>query len=224
MFEYAYDLSGTAFPVIKEFDIADATAVSKGEAVLLPVAASGTIGVVTAGGTTYTTGYLGVTAESKAANDGKTRIKVYCSPTAVFKADPIVTTVTATPSETVWTDSTVLLNTTNDAANGGKLKIKSKAAAATGTFLVGKVVPITDSATNTLTGAAASFPGSTTVGDSAYFFPPIGSTGATMSATNALTLTWAATTGTAIRVVDHDLDNNKVLFMFALHRFGNQTA
>jgi hypothetical protein len=224
MFEYAYDLSGCAYPVIKEFDCADATALSKGEAVLLPVAASGTTGIVTAGGTTYTTGYLGVTAEAKAANDGKVRIKVYCSPTAVFRADAIVTTVTATPSTTVWTDSTVLLNTTGDAANGGKLKIKAKAATATGTFLVGKVVPITDSATNTLTGAAASFPGNTTVGDSAYFFPPVGSTGITLSATNALTLTWAATTGTAIKVVDHELDNNKVLFMFALHRFANAAA
>lgn len=205
MFEYAYDLSGCAYPVIKEFDCADGTALSKGEAVLLPVAASGTTGIVTAGGTTYDKGYLGVTAEAKTASDGKTRIKVYCSPTAVFKADPIETTVTATPSETVWTDSTVLLNTTNDAANGGKLKIKAKAAAATGTFVVGKVIPITDSATNTLTGAAASFPGNTTVGDVANFFPPIGSTGTTMSATNALSLTWAATTGTALRIVDQEI-------------------
>ena len=221
MFEYAYDLSGCAYPVIKEFDCADATALSKGEAVLLPVAASGTTGIVTAGGTTYTAGYLGVTAEAKVANDGKTRIRVYCSPTAVFRADAIVTTVTASASATVWTDSTVLLNTTNDAANGGKLKIKAKAATATGTFCVGDVCKVTDSATNTLTSA---FAGNTTIGDSAYFFPPIGSTGATCSATNALTLTWAATTGTALRVVDHELDNNKVLFMFALHRFGNQAA
>jgi len=224
MFEYAYDLSGCAYPVIKEFDCADATALSKGEAVLLPVAASGTTGIVTAGGTTYTTGYLGVTVEAKVASDGKVRIKVYCSPTAVFRAVPIETTVSATPSTTVWTDSVVLLNTTADAANGGKLKITAKAAAATGTFVVGKVIPITDSATNTLTGAAASFPGSTTVGDVAYFFPPIGSAGVTVSATNALTLVWAATTGTAIRVVDHDLVNDKVYFMFALHRFANAAA
>jgi hypothetical protein len=121
----------------------------------------------------------------------------------------------------VWTDSTVLLNSTADAANGGKLKIKAKAAAATGTFSVGDIIPITDSATNTLTGV---FGGNTTVGDSAYFFPPVASTGATASATNALTLTWAATTGTALRVVDHDLENNKVYFMFKLHRFSGLEA
>lgn len=222
MFEYAYD-PGSVFPIIHEYDIADATAVSKGEAVRFNSAASGSTGVVEAGGTAYTA-YLGVTAEAKAANDGKTRIKVYDSPTAVFKADPIMTTVSATPSATVWTDSVVLLNTAADAANGGKLKIKALAAAATGTFLPGKIIPITDSATNTLTGAAASFPGNTTVGDSAYFFPPIMATGATASATNALTLTWAATTGTALRVVDHDLVNNKVLFMFALHQMANKVA
>lgn len=224
MFEYAYDLTGVVFPVIKEFDCANATALAMGEAVLLPIAASGTTGIVTAGGTTYTAGYLGVTAEAKVASDGKVRIRVYCSPTAVFKADAIVTTVSATPSTTVWTDSVVLLNTTSHMATGGKLKIKGKAAAATGTFAVGKVIPITASAINTLTSATASYPGSTTVGDSAYFFPPIGSTGATMSATNALTIVWAATTGTAIQVVDHDLESNKVFFQFALHRFGNATA
>ncbi|MHB8916540.1 MAG: hypothetical protein ACYC4H_00820 [Desulfocucumaceae bacterium] len=223
MFEYAYD-PGSVFPIIQEFDIADATAVSKGEAVRFDAAGATSTGVVVTGGTTYTTAYLGVTAEAKAASDGKTRIKVYCSPTAVFRADPIVTTVTATPSTTVWTDSTVLLNTTADAANGGKLKIKALATGATGTYLPGKVIPIIDSATNTLTGAAASFPGSTTVGDSAYFFPPITATGPNMSATNALTITWAATTGTALKVVDHDLVNNKVLFMFALHQLANKVA
>ena len=222
MFEYAYD-PGSAFPIIHFYDIADATAVSKGEAVRFDSGASGSTGVVVTGGTAYTA-YLGVTAEAKVANDGKLRIGVYDSPTAVFRADPIVTTVSATPSTTVWTDSVVLLNTTADASNGGKLKIKALAAAATGTFLPGKIVPITDSATNTMTGATAAFPGSTTVGDSAYFFPPIAYTGATMSATNALTLVWAATTGTAIRVVDHDLVNNKVLFMFALHQLANKVS
>lgn len=215
MFEYVYDLSGCAYPVMENFDIADATAITKGELVRF------TDGYIVAGGTDYTTPYTGVAAESKAANDGKLRIKVYVSPTAVFKVDPIVTTVTATPSTTVWTDSTILLNTTADIANGGKLKIKGKASGATGTFLVGKVIPVVDSATNTLTGAAASFPGSTTVGDSAYFFPAINKLGATASATNGLTLTWAATSGTALRVVDHDLDNNKVLVQIKLHSFAN---
>ena len=214
-FDYAYDLSGCTYPVIKEFDIADATAVSKGELVRF------TDGYIVTGGTDYTTPYLGATAEAKTANDGKVRIKVYCSPSAVFKTAPITTTVTASPSTTVWTDSIVLLNTTSDIANGGKLKIKSKASTATGTFLVGKVIPVTGSATNTLTGAAASFPGNTTVGDSAYFFPAIGKLGATASANNALTLTWAATSGTALEVVDHDLDNNKVLVAIKLHQFSN---
>jgi hypothetical protein len=217
MLEYAYD-PASAFPIIHYYDIADATAVAKGEAVRF------TDGYIVTGGTSYNAAYIGVTIEAKVASDGKLRIGVYDSPTAVFKADPIVTTVSATPSTTVWTDSVVLLNTTADAANGGKLKIKALATGATGTYLPGKIVPITDSATNTLTGAAASFPGSTTVGDSAYFFPAIAKAGPNMSATNALTLTWAATTGTALRVVDHDLENNKVLFMFALHQLANAAA
>lgn len=211
-FEYAYDLIAAGRPVMKDFDVADATAIIKGELVRF------TDGYVVAGGTDYTTAYLGVAAESKTANDGKTRIRVYCSPTAVFKVDPITTTVTASPSATVWTDSTVLLNSTADIANGAKLKIKSLAASATGTYTVGKVIPITDSATNTLTG---SFPGNTTVGDKALLFPAIGKLGATASATNGTSIVWAATSGTALLVVDHDLINDKVLVMIKLHAFVN---
>lgn len=211
MFEYVYDMVSEK-PVIKEFDIADATAVALGELVRV------TEGKICVGGTDYTTPYVGATAEAKAANDGKTRIKVYCSPFAVFAVSPIRTTVSATPSATVWTDSVVLLNTTSDKANGGYLVIKGKAAAATGTFSVGDKKAITDSATNTLT---STFAGNTTVGDSADFYPPVGNTGVTASATNALTLAWAATSGTALEVVDHDFSREKVHVMVKLHQFSN---
>lgn len=212
--KYAYDLASDR-PIIKEFDIADATAITMGELVRF------TDGYVVAGGTDYTTPYLGVAAESKAANDGKTRIHVYCSPTAVFTVDPIETEVSATPSTTVWTDSVNLLNTTNDIGNGGKLKITEKADGATGTYNVGDIIPVVDSATNTLTGAASSFPGSTTVGDKAKFFPAINKLGPTATATHGTGITWAATSGTAIRVIDHDLDLDKVYVQIKLHSFAN---
>jgi hypothetical protein len=214
-FDYAYDLAAAGGPIMKDFDVADATPIKKGELVRF------TDGYIVAGGTDYTTPYTGVAAEDKAANDGKKRIRVYCSPTAVFKVDPIETTVSASPSATVWTDSVVLLNSTADIANGAKLKIKSKAAGATGTFPVGKVVPVTDSATNTLTGAAGAFPGNTTVGDKGLLFPAINKLGPTASADNGLTLTWAATSGTALRVIDHDLINDKVFVQIKLHSFAN---
>jgi hypothetical protein len=211
MFEYVYDMVSEK-PVMKEFDIDDATAVALGELVRI------TEGKVVAGGTDYTTPYAGVTAEAKAANDGKVRIKVYCSPFAVFAVNPIRTTVTETPSATVWTDSVVLLNTTSDKGNGGYLVIKGKAVGATGTYAVGDKKAVTDSATNTLTG---SFAGNTTVGDSADFYPPIGNTGVTASADNARTLTWAATSGTALEVVGHDFTREKVEVMIKLHQFSN---
>jgi hypothetical protein len=212
--EYAYDLARD-LPLIMEFDIEDATAILKGELVRF------TDGYIVAGGSDYTTPYLGVAAEDKDANDGKTRIHVYCSPSAVYKVDPIETTVSATPSTTDWLDTVTLLNTTADIANGGKLKIKEKAAAATGTFNVGDIIPIVDSATNHLIGAAASFPGSTTVGDVALFFPAINKLGPTPTATNGTGITWAATSGTALRTVGHDLDNNKVLVQIKLHSLAN---
>lgn len=215
MFEYAYDIAGNETPMIEKFDIADATAIKRGELVRF------TDGYIVTGGTDYTTPYTGVAAEDKAASDGKLRIGVYVSPNAVFRTDPITTVVTATPSTTVWTDSTVLLNTTTDAGKGGKLKITAKGTGATGTFVIGKVIPLVGTATNTLTGATAAFPGSTTVGDTGLFFPAITKLGPTATATNGTGIVWAATTGTALRVIDHDLDNNKVYVQIKLHGYAN---
>jgi len=211
MFKASYNMVGEK-NVLKEFDVADATAVKLGELVRV------TDGKVVAGGTDYTTPYAGIAAEAKTANDGKVRILVYCSPFQVFEVDPIYTEVSASASGTVWTDSVYLLNTTADKANGGYLVIKGKAAAATGTFKVGDKIAITDSATNTLTGV---FAGNTTIGDSALLFPPIGAVGITASATNGLTLVWAATSGTALQVVGHDFKRNKLLVMIKLHQFSN---
>jgi hypothetical protein len=215
MFEYAYDLAGTTFPIIKEYDVANTQAIKKGELVRL------TSGYIVPAGTDYTTPYFGLAAQDKTASDGTVRMKVYCSPTAVFKTDPITTVVTASPSTTVWTDSTVLLNTTSNSGAGGKLKITAKGASATGTFSVGTVVPITATATNSLTGAAASFPGSTAVGDTGLWFPAIGALGATAAATNATGIVWAATAGTALQVIDHDLIGNKIYFIIKLHQNSN---
>jgi len=211
-FKPIYNMNGVRSPVMKEFDIADATAISMYELVRV------TDGKVVAGGTDYTTPYAGVTMESKAANDGKTRIIVACSPFQVFEVDPVATTVSASASATVWTDTVKLLNTTSDIANGGYLVIKEKAASATGTFQVGDKISITDSATNTLTGT---FAGNTTVGDKGLLFPPIGNLGVTASATNALTLVWAATSGTALQCVGHDFKRNKIHVMIKLHEFSN---
>lgn len=212
MFEYAYDLSGTVFPVTKYFDVLNTQAIIRGELVRF------TDGYLVPGGTDYTTPYTGVAMQNKAANDGVTRIGVYVSPTAVFKTDPISTAVSASPSATVWTDSVNLLNTTSNAGKGGKLKITAKVAGATGTYVPGAVIPLTATGTNTLTGA---FPGNTSVGDAALFFPAIGKVGATATATDGTGIVWAATSGTALEVVDHDLDGNKVFVLLKLHGFSN---
>jgi hypothetical protein len=211
VFKASYNLASN-HDILKEFDVADAQAIKMGELVRI------TTGKVVPSGTDYTTPYAGVAAEAKTANDGKVRILVYCSPFQVFEVDPISTIVSASASGTVWTDTVYLLNTTADKANGGYLVIKEKAAAATGTFRVGDKIAITDSATNTLTGV---FAGNTTVGDKGLLFPPIGDVGVTASATNGLTLVWAATSGTALEVVEHDFVRNKLLVMIKLHQFSN---
>jgi hypothetical protein len=72
-----------------------------------------------------------------------------------------------------------------------------------------------------LTGAATSFPGSTTVGDKAKFFPAINKLGPTATANHGTGITWAATSGTALRVIDHDLDLDLVYVQIKLHSFAN---
>lgn len=209
--QYAYDLSGSAYPVIKEFDIASNTAIEMGEAVVL------TAGFVTAiGDTDQDDPYLGVAAEDHdGVNNTSTRIKVYCSPTAVFKCKPNTISTADSGNTTTWVDAEVG-GVANDIYNGGWLKVKSTAAL---TDAINKAIRITDFATSTGT-FTGTFTGGVTAGDTAVILPPVGSYGWDLNA-DGNNLNMKANGGESIIIVDVDVDLEEVYFMFRLHQFGN---
>jgi len=232
MFEYAYDLSGCAYPVQGTHDVLDANDIRKGELIkLLAPAASVLGGRVTSLTATYTS-IAGVAAEDKVANDGKTLMTIYESPTAVFRVDAIVTAaLTAASGAGTWGSTDLISGTTTGSdglLNGGKIKIKAKAAASTMTKNVGDVINITAyDAENSTNGIITVAVGTPITGDTAYLFPPVGGKFILPKPTDTdhnmgIAIPAASVAaGTCLLVVGHDLENNKVLVKIAanVHQF-----
>lgn len=217
---YAYDLTGAAVPVIMEFPIAADTVIEKGEVVKL----SGGF-VVAVGDTDQDDPYLGIAAE---AHDGSTdprqtgtKIKVYCSPTAVFKCKPNTVSTADSGNTTTWVDAEVG-TVGNDIYNGGWLKIKSTSAL---TDAINKAIAITDFATSTGT-FTGTFTGGVTAGDTAVILPPYGSVGWSLNSdgTNLDLKANGGTSAPAIQIVDVDLELEEVYFHLLLHQFANYYA
>lgn len=226
MFEYAYDLSGCAYPVKGKHDVLDANDIRKGELVkLLAPGASVLGGRVTSLTATYTA-IAGVAAEDKVASDGKVRMEIYESPTACFRVNAIETAaLTAGSGSGTWGSTDLCSGTTtgsDELLNGGKIKIKAKAAASTMTKNVGDVINITAyDAVSSSNGIITVAVGTPITGDTAYLFPPIGGKFIVPTPTDtdhnlgiALPAASAAA-GTCLIVVDHDLDNNKIIVKIA---------
>lgn len=217
-FEYAFDLSGCTFPVIKEFPIATDTNVSLGEVVALSA------GKVAEVDSDQDDPILGIAAEN---HDGSTAgrqkglvIKVYCSPTAVFKVKaPDV--VADSGNATTLVDASYG-TVGNDEMNGGQLKLVSRGANSTLTLAPGTIVPITDFATSTGTFTGV-FTGNTTAGDTYKLFPPVGSHSWDLDAA-ATAIDWNTTGGEAVQIVGVDTVNDWIYFKFRLHEFGAHPA
>lgn len=211
-FELAYDLSGVQYPIMQEFDIAGNTAIKMGEAVKLVADF-----VVSIGETTQTAAYLGVAAES---HDGVTagrqsggKIRVWCSPTAVFRCKPNAITTATGGDATKWTDS-ALGAVATDTYKGGQLKAKTAAALTNYQNRTYRVTGFT-----TTTGDfAATLTGGVSVGDTAIILPPVGSTAFKFNANNATNLNLKASGGSSIQIVRVDEVNEHVYWKFAKHQ------
>lgn len=216
--DYAYDLSNpNGAGLILEFDIASNTVIEFGEIVGL------TAGKVVSAGTGGTAALLGMAAEphdgaSPGRQSGK-KIKVYCSPTAVFKCRPAQTVENTGVSATTFTDAAY--TSTNDLMNGGYLKMLSISTLTVTT--AGGLVPVTDSAAaGTLTGV---FTGNLADGDEALLLPPVGQVGFELNADSTnLNLKSAANSITTIQIVDVDPVQELVYFTLALHKFGAKVS
>lgn len=231
MFEYAYDLSGCTYPVMGNEDVLDANDIRKGELIKLLAPGAGVLGGrVTSLTTTYTS-IAGVAAEDKVSNDGKIKMKIYKSPTACFKVDAITTTANANSGSGTWSSTDLVSGTTtgsDDLLNGGKIKIKTKAAGSTMTVNVGAVVNITDyDAVNSSDGVISVAVGTPISGDVAYLFPPVGGKFILPTPTDTdhnmgVAIPAASTAaGTCLIVEAHDLENNKIIVKVAanVHQF-----
>lgn len=219
MFQYAYDLSGCTYPVIKEFPIATNTAIEQGEIVKLSAGF-----VVAIGDADQDDPYLGVAAE---AHDGSTAgqtgtaIKVYCSPTAVFKVKNKYEVVADSGNTTTVVDASYG-TAADDQFNGGSLKLTAKGTSSTLTLPVGKVVAITDFATSTGTFTGA-FTGGTTAGDTYLVFPPVGSYAWDLDS-DGTDFDFNSTGGESLIIVENDTDNDFIMFKFRLHQLGAHVA
>jgi len=211
---YAYDMSGIGYEVIKAFPIATGTVVEKGEVVLFSEGK-----IIVAPDQDQDDPYVGCAAEghdgSTAGRDVGTEILVNCSPTAVFKCTPNITTTADSGNTTTWVDAEAKLTADND-FNGGWLKLKTTSALTVG---IDKPIAITDftQATGTFTGV---FTGGVTAGDTAIMLPPINSFGWDLNS-DGTNLDIKANGGQSIKIVDVDLDTEEVFFMFRLHQFAN---
>jgi hypothetical protein len=213
---YAYDLGGSTVPMIRSFPIATGTVIEEGEMVKI---AGGF--VVAIGDADQDDPYLGIAAE---AHDGATvgqtglTIRVYCSPTAVFKCKPNVVSTADSGNGTTWVDGELVAGAgfADDVLNGGNLKLSEKAVASTLTVAVGTVFPITDFAvaTGTCTGV---FAGSVVAGDKAIILPPVGSKGWDLNS-DGTNLDLKANGGESIIIIDVDTDTEEVYLKLRLHQ------
>lgn len=216
--EYAFDLSrGDDQPLIMEFYIAVGTAIEMGEVVKLVDGA-----IVAVGDADQDDPYLGVATEN---HDGATpgrqtgnAIKVYCSPTAVFKCRPNIVSTADSGSGTTWVDGELVASAgySDDLITGGYLKVKTTTAL---TDAINKAIRITDFtvAAGTITGV---FTGGVTAGDTALIFPPVGSKGWDFNS-DGTNLDLKAAGGESVQVIRVDTVNEIVYWKFRLHQFAN---
>lgn len=227
---YAYDLAGIDYPVIREFDIATGTVIELGEVVIMNLAT----GLVTAvGDVDQDDPVLGVAAEAHTGaadtmnpRSNGLKIKVFCSPTAVYKCKPGTISTCDSGTTTNWVDGELVAGAgfANDSFSGGFLKIVSKAAASTLTLPVGWIGRIADFtvAAGTVIMEAAALTGAPVAGDTALLLPPPVSLGWDLNS-DGTNLDIKANGGETIRIVDVDPVTEYVYFMFRLHQLGNST-
>jgi hypothetical protein len=205
MFEFAYDLAGAMYPIIREFPIAAATNLKKGEVVVL------TAGKVVSAGTTPSN-ILGITAEDH-TNSTKLTIRVYCSPTAVYKTK--APKLTATSGSTTTFAVSTMTTLADSALVAGYIKIKS----ATNKALEGQVYEVTANTAATGTITTGAMAAAVSANDVAMVFPPFGASFLKSSASPSYDININTTGGTAIQVVDVDPDTEFIYVKFKTQLF-----
>jgi hypothetical protein len=209
----------------REYPIADATVIEKGEIVTLSTA-----GLVTAiGNVDQDDPVLGVAAHAHANGDGLT-IKVYDHPDDIFQIySTNLLTATGGSTTTFVVDgmkSGTIAAHVDDFFNGSKIRIVSCAA---NSALNGKDVPVTDftAATGTFT-LGETLSAALAAGDTAYLVPGPGTkTSSHWNLTaDGTDIDWdqGTTVGQAIQIYGSDVDAFLTFVKLRLHKYGNDGA
>lgn len=212
VFDYAYDPASPEFAAVHEYDIAAGTVITKGQVVKLVNSL-----VVAGGAVAATYLVLGIAAEAHTGvadtqnpRSNGLKIKVWDSPTAVFKSRPNVIATNTGASATTFTDATTLSAIGASKLVGGYLKIKTASVLA-----ANNVYRITASAVSgVLTGV---FTGGLVTGDTALVFPPVLGNDWNYTATYD-NIDLNSTGGTALQVVDYDIQQEWVYSKFRQHQ------
>ena len=210
-FSYAYDLTGSTVPAVRQFDIATGTAIEAGEAVQL---SEGRV-IATSGDTSAILGVAKDPHDGATAGQTGTRIAVYVSPTAVFRAIPATTFTADVSSGSNVIYCTALAGVENDALNGGYVKILTCAVSAH----IGQVIRITDfvKSSGVIT-VAGTFAVTTTT---FLVFPPVGSQAFALDS-DGTNLDLADDAGTIITVVATEPASTEAVdVVFCEHVFAN---
>ncbi len=214
--------NGNVVPSIREYDIASATDIGRGQVVKLSE------GLVISAVVGETGAILGIAMENHSGvadalnprNNG-TKILVCDAPDLIMACAAFEITATGGSATTV-TANTLAAYSADD-WNGGYLKLIEKADGSTNTDPVGAVKRITDY-TYTSSGTVSTFTvasgGTANAGDKYLLFPPVGLAAFNLDSTKTK-LVNTAKSATALKVVGYDIDAKLIKLMAAKHFLGN---
>lgn len=225
---YAYDLTGSDFPLIRTLDIIATQAVTAGQVVKLSTAADATRGTVIPAVVGETGAVIGIaaethtgTADSLNTRANGTQLRCFVSPHAVYACTAPQYTLTGGSGTTAVIGG--IGTFADDDFNGGYIKLISKGASSTITDPVGSVYRVTDFTASTKTFTVASIPGNASAGDIFAIFPPDGLCKGGFSA-NLQNVDFANAAGTIARFLEADLNKNVIYWTPALQAFSNKQS
>lgn len=207
---------------IREYDIAAATEIVKGQVVKLSE------GLVISAVVGETGAILGIAMENHSGaadalnpRSNGTKILVCDAPELIMACPAFEITATGGSATTV-TASTLAAYSADD-WNGGYLKLISKASGSTNTDPIGSVKRIADYAYNS-TGTVSTFTvasgGTANEGDKYLLFPPLGLAAFNLDSTKTK-LVNTAKSATSLKVVGYDIDAKMIKLIAAKHFLGN---
>lgn len=212
-------LDGGVLRSAREYDIASATAITRGQLVKLSE------GKVISAVVAETGALLGVAAEAHSgvadALDPRangTKIMVFDDPSAIYQcAAPQVTAAGGSATTLVFTAGQ---HFANDDFNGGYVKLVSKVADSTNTDAIGTVRAISDYAVTASTSGTFTIAsgGTPNAGDVYAVFPPVGFAKGNLNSTKD-GLVLSASASLPLRITGADIGFDKVNVMIKKHAF-----